>query len=149
MSTSGRFFVYLLASRKYGSLYLGMTGNLVARTYIHREDLVPGFTSRYHVHRLVYFEQHETALAAITREKQLKKRRRAWKIELIERDNPDWQDRFEEISSLLFRWSSAPRSSPATPPTHRVIPAKAGTSVSSSCAVRSTEVPAVAGMTCG
>jgi len=99
MSTSGRFFVYLLASRKYGSLYLGMTGNLIARIYIHREDLLDGFSSRYHVHRLVYFEQHETALAAIAREKQLKKWRRAWKIDLIERDNPDWVDRFEEVSS--------------------------------------------------
>ena len=76
-----------------------MTGNLIARIYIHCEDLLDGFSSRYHVHRLVYFEQHETALAAIAREKQLKKWRRAWKIDLIERDNPDWQGRFEEVSS--------------------------------------------------
>ena len=99
MSTSGRYFVYILASRKYGVLYTGVTGNLPGRTYIHREDLVPGFTSRYHVHRLVWFEQHDEPLAAIAREKQIKNWRRAWKIELIETQNPDWQDRFAEIAS--------------------------------------------------
>ncbi|MDR3473785.1 MAG: GIY-YIG nuclease family protein [Devosia sp.] len=99
MSTEGHFFVYLLASRKYGALYIGVTGNLPARVYIHREALIPSFTSRYRIWRLVYFEQHDTALAAITREKQMKKWRRDWKIALLERDNPDWRDLFEEIAS--------------------------------------------------
>jgi putative endonuclease len=99
MSTSGRYFVYILASRKYGALYTGVTGNLPARTYTHREALIPGFTARYKIHRLVYFEQHDDPLMAIAREKQIKKWRREWKIALIERDNPHWRDRFEEIAS--------------------------------------------------
>jgi putative endonuclease len=89
----------MLASRKYGSLYIGMTGNLAARTYIHREDLLTGFTSRYRVHRLVYLEQHETPLAAIAREKQIKKWRRDWKIRLIDEANPEWVDLYPEIAS--------------------------------------------------
>jgi putative endonuclease len=92
VSTTGRFFVYLLASRKYGTIYTGVTGNLPERIYIHREDILPGFSSRYHVHRLVYFEQHDDPYAAITREKQIKKWRREWKIELIEKGNPQWDD---------------------------------------------------------
>jgi putative endonuclease len=99
MSTSGRFFVYMLSSRKYGPIYTGMTGNLPVRIYIHREDLLVGFSSRYRLHRLVYFEQHDTALDAIKREKQLKKWDREWKIGLIEKHNPEWRDLFEEIAS--------------------------------------------------
>ena len=99
MSSSGRYFVYMLASRKYGALYTGVTGNLPPRAYIHREALVPGFTSRYRIHRLVWFEQHEDPLTAIAREKQIKKWRRAWKIALIEQQNPEWLDRFEEIAT--------------------------------------------------
>src|SRR3954465_4133263 len=99
MSTSGHFFVYMLSSRKYGPIYTGMTGNLPGRIYIHREDLLVGFSSRYRLHRLIYFEQHETALDAIKREKQIKKWDREWKIGLIEKQNPDWLDLFEEIAS--------------------------------------------------
>ena len=98
MSTEGHFFVYLLASRKYGTIYVGVTVNLPARAYVHREALIPGFTSRYHVHRLVYIEQHDDPLQAIAREKQIKKCRREWKIALIEKINPDWRDMFEEIA---------------------------------------------------
>lgn len=97
MSTTGRFFVYILASRKYGSLYTGVTGDLIGRTYVHREDLLQGFTSRYHIHRLVYFEQHDDPYFAITREKQIKKWRRSWKIELIEKNNPEWRDLYGEL----------------------------------------------------
>lgn len=97
MSTTGRYFVYILASRKYGVLYTGVTGDLIGRTYVHREDLLQGFTSRYHVHRLVYFEQHDGAYEAITREKQVKKWRRAWRIDLIEKENPEWRDLYEEL----------------------------------------------------
>ncbi len=73
MSTTGRFFVYILASRKYGTLYTGVTGNLVERIYIHKADLLAGFSSRYHVHSLVYFEQHDDPYNAITREKRIEK----------------------------------------------------------------------------
>ena len=99
MSTEGRFFVYILASRKYGPVYTGITGNLPVRTYIHRNDLFRGHTSKYRIHNLVYFEQHQTALAAITREKQVKKWLRVWKIELIESFNPEWRDLFDEIAA--------------------------------------------------
>jgi len=97
--TEGRFFVYILASRKYGALYIGVTGNLPARIAIHRDDILQGHTERYRIHRLVWFEQHDDPREAITREKQLKKWRRAWKIELIESTNPEWNDLFEEIAS--------------------------------------------------
>ena len=99
MSTEGRFFVYMLASRKYGALYLGVTGNLPARIAIHRDDILHGHTERYRIHRLVYLEQHDDPLDAIRREKQLKKWRREWKVELIESTNPDWNDLFDEIAS--------------------------------------------------
>ena len=92
----GRFCVYLLASRKYGALYTGVTGNLGRRVHIHREGLLDGFSSRYKTYRLVYFEQHGDPRSAITREKQIKTWKREWKIELIERANPDWRDLFDE-----------------------------------------------------
>ena len=97
MSTLGRYFVYILASRKYGALYIGVTNDLIARTYIHREDILPGQSSRYHIHNLVYFEQHDDIDAAITREKRLKKWRRQWKIDLIEQTNPDWHDLYPDL----------------------------------------------------
>jgi len=84
--------VYILASGRHGTLYIGVTSNLLQRTHQHREDLIPGFTSDYGVKRLVFFEVHETMDAAILREKQLKKWRRVWKIELIETRNPHWDD---------------------------------------------------------
>ncbi len=89
--------VYLLASKRNGTLYIGVTSNLPARIWQHRNDQIDGFTRKYRVHRLVYFELHEEMTAAIQREKQLKKWRRAWKIELIEKDNPEWRDLYEEI----------------------------------------------------
>jgi putative endonuclease len=97
MSTSGRFFVYILASRKYGTIYAGVTGDLPVRVYVHREALIPGFSSRYKTYRLVYFEQHDSAYEAIAREKRIKKWRRAWKIELIEKSNPDWNDLYDSL----------------------------------------------------
>ena len=89
--------VYLLASKRNGTLYIGVTSNLPARIWQHRNDRIDGFTRKYRVHRLVYFELHEEMTAAIQREKQLKKWRRAWKIELIEKNNPEWRDLYEEI----------------------------------------------------
>lgn len=89
------FYVYLLASRKQGTLYLGVTKDLVRRTHQHREKLLPGFSSRYDIRRLV--ETYDDPVTAIEREKKIKKWRRAWKIGLIEKDNPDWRDLYSEI----------------------------------------------------
>jgi putative endonuclease len=89
--------VYILASRRNGTLYIGVTSDVVKRVYEHKEDLIGGFTKRYGVHQLVYFEMHEDMLSAISREKQLKKWNRAWKIELIEQRNPEWRDLYAEL----------------------------------------------------
>jgi len=84
--------VYILASGRCGTLYIGVTSDLVKRLHAHRGGAVPGFTARYDVHRLVWFEQAETMPVAIAREKQQKNWRRDWKLNLIERDNPGWDD---------------------------------------------------------
>jgi putative endonuclease len=89
--------VYILASKRNGTLYVGVTADAARRVAEHRTDAVDGFTKRYGVHRLVYAEFHETMLGAIEREKALKKWRRARKLELIERANPDWRDLSGEI----------------------------------------------------
>ena len=91
------YYVYLLASSKYGTLYLGVTNDLIRRVYAHKSKAVPGFTSRYGVDRLVWFECYDDPLSAITREKEIKKWRRDWKISLIEQDNPDWRDLYDAI----------------------------------------------------
>ena len=78
-----------MASKKNGMLYTGVTGDLIKRVYQHKKDLIPGFTNKYGVHKLVYFEQHGDIINAIIREKQIKKWRRDWKINLIERNNPE------------------------------------------------------------
>ncbi len=91
------YYVYMLANRKQGTLYIGVTNDLVRRIYEHREGLVESFTKRYHVDRLVYFETHDSIEAAIAREKKLKHWKRAWKTDLIERDNPDWRDLYPDI----------------------------------------------------
>ncbi len=98
MEGYGKYAVYILASRKYGVLYVGVTGDLMGRVVTHREEWLKGFTSRYHVHNLVYAEFHPQPSAAIAREKQLKKWRRDWKVELIEKSNPDWRDLFDELA---------------------------------------------------
>ena len=84
--------VYILASREYGTIYIGVTSDLVARLHQHRNGQVKGFTSKYEVHRLVRFEQFATMYDAISREKQLKRWHRQWKINLIESENPHWAD---------------------------------------------------------
>ena len=89
--------VYILASKRNGTLYIRVTGDLLRRVWEHRNDVVGGFTRRYRVHRLVWFELHEDMTAAITREKQLKKWKRAWKLRLIEKANPEWKDLWEDI----------------------------------------------------
>jgi putative endonuclease len=92
------FYVYILASRRHGTLYLGVTRNLVRRVYEHKTKAAPGFTKRYNVDRLVWFEIHDEVLPAIAREKELKKWRRDWKIRLIEESNPNWVDLYEGIA---------------------------------------------------
>jgi len=89
--------VYLLASRHNGTLYLGVTSDLIGRIYKHRNELLPGFTKEYGVKLLVWFEIHATMESAIIREKRIKKWNRAWKLELIEADNPDWRDLAESL----------------------------------------------------
>jgi putative endonuclease len=84
--------IYVLASKPHGTLYVGVTSDLIKRVWEHRSDLVEGFTRRYRVHNLVYFEQFESMILAIEREKELKKWRRAWKVALIEKENPLWLD---------------------------------------------------------
>jgi len=88
--------VYIVASRERGTLYIGVTGDLCSRVMHHRQGLVPGFTKRYRVSRLVWFEYFGSMQEAITREKQMKEWKRDWKIELIERNNPQWLDLFVE-----------------------------------------------------
>jgi putative endonuclease len=87
-----QFCVYILASRKHGTLYIGVTNDLVRRVYQHKEGLIAGFTKRYGVKKLVYYEVFDDPTLAIAREKQLKKWHRDWKIRTIEHDNPDWDD---------------------------------------------------------
>ena len=89
--------VYLLASGQNGTLYLGVTGDLVKRVWQHRGKFVDGFSARYEASRLVWFETHPTMEAAILREKQLKKWKRTWKLELIEGENPTWRDLYPEL----------------------------------------------------
>ncbi|OAI00421.1 hypothetical protein A1353_01630 [Methylomonas methanica] len=89
--------VYLLASKKNGTLYIGVTSNLVQRIWQHREGLAEGFTKKYNVKTLVWYEQHATMESAITREKALKKWNRAWKLDLIEKTNPQWHDLWLDI----------------------------------------------------
>lgn len=90
--------VYILASKRNGTLYVGVTSNLVQRVWQHRNDQVEGFTKRYGVHALVWYEAHETMESAIAREKAIKAWRRAWKLALIEAENPDWQDLFGQLA---------------------------------------------------
>jgi putative endonuclease len=92
------FFVYLLASKPHGTLYAGVTTNLLKRVWEHKIKAVPGFTSHYGVDKLVWFEAHDDWESAIKREKQIKEWRRAWKRELIEADNPHWADLFPSLS---------------------------------------------------
>ncbi len=91
------FFVYILASRRNGTLYLGMTDHLARRVWEHQSGAVPGFTTKYGVKTLVWYELHESRETAFQRERQLKKWNRAWKIQLIERRNPTWRDLADEL----------------------------------------------------
>ena len=91
------YYVYMLANRKQGTLYIGVTNDLIRRIYEHREGSGESFTKRYGIDRLVYFETHDSIEAAIVREKKLKHWKRDWKTDLIERDNPDWHDLYPDL----------------------------------------------------
>jgi putative endonuclease len=91
------YYVYILASRKDGTIYVGITNDIVRRIYEHRTKVVPGFTSTYNITRLVWFEIYDDPISAISRERELKKWKRTWKIELIEARNPQWDDLYESI----------------------------------------------------
>ena len=90
-------YVYILTSQRNGTLYIGVTSDLIKRIYQHRNNVTEGFTNKYKVHRLVYFESTPSITEAILREKKLKKWHRQWKIELIEKDNPEWMDLYETL----------------------------------------------------
>jgi len=94
---SKHYYVYILASHKNGTLYIGVTNDLIRRVYQHKNYVIKGFTSKYHVDQLVYFESTTDVYSAIKREKQLKNWRRSWKLELIEKKNPYWKDLYQGL----------------------------------------------------
>ena len=91
------YFVYILASQQRGTLYIGVTSDLIKRVYQHKQGVIEGFTKKYKVYRLVHYDATEDVITAIQREKQLKNWKRKWKIELIEKDNPTWYDLYEYL----------------------------------------------------
>lgn len=93
---SKTYYVYIMASKRNGTLYVGVTNDLIKRAYQHKNNLADGFTKKYSVHSLVYYETTNDIKSALAREKQLKKWKRQWKLELIERDNPEWNDLAKE-----------------------------------------------------
>jgi putative endonuclease len=97
MTGMKQYYLYILASKKNGTLYIGVTNNLTRRVYEHKNNLIDGFTKKYNVHNLIYYEESPDMISVITREKQVKKWKRQWKIELIEKLNPEWKDLYSEI----------------------------------------------------
>lgn len=91
------FYVYIMASGRNGTLYIGSTSDLIKRTWEHKNKVIPGFTARYNVYALVYYEVHETYVEAARREKRFKNWCRQWKLNLIEELNPEWRDLYEDI----------------------------------------------------
>ena len=91
------YYVYIMASKRNGTLYIGVTNDLIRRVYEHKNNLVEGFTNKFRVHKLVYWEQSENVDSALQREKQLKKWNRQWKLALIEEHNANWQDLYEQL----------------------------------------------------
>ena len=96
---TGQGYVYILTNRPHGTLYTGVTSDLVRRVYMHRKGVVAGFTKRYNLKKLVFYEKHEYIQDAIVREKRIKEWKRAWKVKLIEENNPDWRDLYSDIVS--------------------------------------------------
>ena len=95
----GQYSVYILANKRNGTIYIGITNNLLKRVHQHKSNLVEGFTKTYKVHELVYYETYKNINDAITREKRMKKWKRKWKLQLIEKFNPNWEDLFDNLSS--------------------------------------------------
>lgn len=100
-ASQNQYYTYIIASQKNGTLYIGMTNDLIRRIYEHKNNLNKGFASKYSTHQLVWYEAHSTATAAITREKQIKKWKRAWKIRLIEKENPNWNDLYDDLTKFI------------------------------------------------
>jgi len=94
-----QYYVYILSSKRNGTLYIGVTSNLTKRVWEHKNNTIKGFTKKYKIHNLVYFEEYSNIEEAIVREKQLKKWNRTWKFELIEKDNPNWKDLYKDINN--------------------------------------------------
>jgi len=94
-----QYYVYILASRRNGTLYTGITSNLIKRVWEHKEKAVDGFTKKYNIDKLAYFEQYIDSVKAISREKRIKKYPRKWKINLIEKENPHWKDLYKDLVS--------------------------------------------------
>ena len=92
------YYVYIMASQRNGTTYIGVTNDLTRRAYEHRENLLPGFSSKYRTNRLVYYEPYPDVRTAIMREKQLKKWKRVWKTDLIEQSNPEWRDLWFDLN---------------------------------------------------
>ena len=92
-----QYFVYIMASKKNGTLYIGVTNDLIKRVYQHKNNIIKGFTEKYSVHNLVYYEPYRYVKDAINREKRLKRWKRAWKIRLIEQENPNWEDLYPKL----------------------------------------------------
>ena len=92
------YYVYILSSKRNGTLYTGITSDILKRVYEHKHGLVEGYTKKYKVHYLVWYEIHQSVESAITREKQIKKWKRNWKLQLIEKENPEWMDLYQRIS---------------------------------------------------
>ena len=97
LNGKNQYYVYILASRRNGTIYVGVTSDLVKRVHEHKSDLVDGFTKTYSVHSLVYYETVDDVDSAIAREKQIKRWKRVWKVELIEGVNPDWRDLYPDL----------------------------------------------------
>ena len=90
-------FIYIMANKRNGTIYTGVTSDLPSRVWQHKNNFIEGFTAKFNLHKLVYFERHENIKSAIKREKQIKKWRRKWKLQLIEEENQEWRDLYEEI----------------------------------------------------
>ncbi|MDO8716021.1 MAG: GIY-YIG nuclease family protein [Dehalococcoidales bacterium] len=91
------YYIYILASKRNGTLYCGVTNDLIRRVYEHKNDMVDGFTKRYNVHSLVWYEECNSVESALEREKDIKRWNRCWKLELIEKTNPSWDDLYEKL----------------------------------------------------
>ena len=92
-----QYYIYILASKRNGTLYIGVTSDLVKRAYEHKNNIIDGFSKKYNIHKLVYYETTNDIESAIRREKQLKKWNRKWKLEIIEKNNPEWKDLYFEL----------------------------------------------------